>query len=103
MGLGINFSTLRSSLSRGIERVAGQIKPVAGVVLGAGALAGIGAVRGKLDQLDAKAKANLAKARGDVPAQTRAGVLGAFGGIPIEAVLLIGGAALIAFFVLRKK
>jgi hypothetical protein len=75
-----------------------------GNVLGAGVGVDVARrVEGAVSKVRSDAEARLAKARGDVPAATRAQVVGMFGGIPLSAVAMVGGLVLVAFFILRKR
>jgi len=103
VGLSLSFTSIKSSLAKAIDNISGSVKPIAGVVVG-GAVSGIlGAGGTYIDKLKAKADANLAKARGDIPATTRAKLAGFFGGVPVEAVLILGALTVVTILILRKK
>lgn len=100
MGLGVNQPT--STLKSALEKFANIARPIAGVIAGGTAVAIIRKGQQQLDKLRGKAEAQVARNRGDVPAETRAGVVSIFGGVPVSTIVIVGAVGLLAFFVLRK-
>lgn len=101
--MSLSLKSITTSLGEWMAGVGKSTTQLGGVV-GSGVLVDASRrLHGVTARIQAEAEARLAKARGDVPAETRSRVVMLFGGLPMKPVLIVVAAGLLTFFVLRKK
>lgn len=93
------FRNLRSDLGDAIQKT----KPVAGVLVGGVLVNVLGIGERAIDKARQQVFKQIGAHREQVEPETRAGIVGLFGGVPVSTILLLAGMGLGAYLLLRKR
>lgn len=101
MALGFNIIQ-RSGVQDAVNRYVGQVTTIGGTLLGGVKLDVLTRASKKVEELREKAAADAARARGDIPDETKHNLLALFGGVSVATALIFAAVAVGAVLVLRR-